>query len=51
MHQMPDTRLQYNQFLLGQHLIHPLAYSGVTPVHFPFLLIQLGRPVLMKNAV
>ena len=22
MHQMPDTRTQYNQFLLGQHLIH-----------------------------
>ena len=35
MHQMPDTRMQYNQFLLGQHLIHPHAYSGVTPVYFP----------------
>ena len=35
MHQMPDTRMQYNQFLLEQHLIHPQAYSGVTPVYFP----------------
>ena len=22
MHQMRDSRIQYNQFLLGQHLIH-----------------------------
>ena len=35
MHQMPDTRMQHNQFLLGQHLIHPQAYSGVTPVYLP----------------
>ena len=35
MHQMPDTRMQHNQFLLGQHLIHPQAYSGVTPVYSP----------------
>ena len=35
MHQMADTRMQYNQFLLGQHLIHPQAYSRVTPVYFP----------------
>ena len=35
MHQMPDTQMQYNQFLLGQHLIHPQAYSKVTPVYFP----------------
>ena len=35
MHQMPDTRVQYNQFLLGQHLIHQQAYSGMTPVYFP----------------
>ena len=35
MHQMPDTRMQHNQFLLGQHLIHPQAYSGVTPKYFP----------------
>ena len=35
MHQIPDTRMQYNQFLLGQHLIHPQACSGVTPVYFP----------------
>ena len=34
MHQMPDTRMQQNQFLLGQHLIYP-AYLGVTPVYFP----------------
>ena len=35
MHQMPDTRMQHNQFLLGQHLIHPQTYSVVTPVYFP----------------
>ena len=35
MHQLPDTRMQHNQFLLGQHLIHPQAYLGVTPVYFP----------------
>ena len=35
IHQMPDTRMQYNQFLLGQHLIHQQAYSGVTSVYFP----------------
>ena len=35
MHQMPVTRMQHNQFLLGQHLIHPQTYSGVTPVYFP----------------
>ena len=35
MHQMPDNRMQHNQFLLGQHLIHPQAYSEVTPVSFP----------------
>ena len=35
MHQMPDPRMQYNQFLLGQHLIHQQAYSEVTPVYFP----------------
>ena len=34
MHQMPDTVMQH-QFLLGQHLIHPQAYSGVTPVYSP----------------
>ena len=31
MHQMRDSRIQYNQFLLGQHLIHRQAYSGMTP--------------------
>ena len=36
MHQMPDTLMQYNQFVLGQHLIHPQVYSGVTPVYFPY---------------
>ena len=35
MYQMPDTRMQYNQFLLGQQLIHPQVYSGVSPVYFP----------------
>ena len=35
MHQMRDTGMQHNQFLLGQHLIHPQAYSGATPVYFP----------------
>ena len=35
MHQMPETRTQHNQFLLGQHLIYPQAYSEVTSVNFP----------------
>ena len=35
MPQIPDIGMQYNQFLLGQHLIHPQAYSEVTPVYFP----------------
>ena len=45
MHQMPDTRMQYNQFLLGQHLIHQQAYSGVTPVQYtsPILIHTTGN--------
>ena len=38
MHQMHDTRMQNNQFLLGQHLIHPQVYLGMTPVYFPIPL-------------
>ena len=34
MHQMPDTQMQYNQFLLEQHLIHSQVYSGMTPLYF-----------------
>ena len=37
--------MQYNQFLLGQHLIHQQAYSGVTPVQYtsPILIHTTGN--------
>ena len=43
MHQMPNPQMQYNQFLLEQHLIHPQAYSKVTPVYFPHLIHATGN--------
>ena len=35
MHQIPNTPMQYNQFPLGQHLIHLHAYFEGTLVYFP----------------
>ena len=50
MHQMPHTRGQYNQLLLGQTWYTHRHTWGWLQYFFPTLIHLTGIPVLMKNA-